>query len=74
MTEMNKSANRVINHVIQSGELATIHKHGEPIAEIRPVMPDAVRRRALDSLGDGLRIHVEKPIDEVIEAGRRRGF
>lgn len=73
MAEMNKRANGVINQVARTGESATIYKHGEPIAEIRPLLPDALRKRALARLAAGPQIPVRRRVSEVIQAGRRRG-
>ena len=73
MAEVNKKANTIINQVARSGEVATIYKHGKPIAEIRPVRADGARKDALAYLAGIQPVRVEKRIDEVVEAGRKRG-
>ena len=74
MAEMNKRANSIINRVARSGEPATVYKHGEPIAEIRPLQANVSRKRALAHLSQVLPIRVNKGVDEVIQAGRQRGI
>ncbi len=73
MAEMNKRANSVINKVAESGESATVYKHGEPIAEIRPLQANASRKRALADLSQAVPIRVNEAVDKVIQAGRQRG-
>jgi antitoxin (DNA-binding transcriptional repressor) of toxin-antitoxin stability system len=73
MADVNKKANAIINQVAQSGEVATIYKHGKPIAEIHPVSTGNARRDAIAYLTGIKPIKVGKRIDAVMEAGRKRG-
>lgn len=54
MAEMNKRGSSIINRVDRSGEPATVYKHGEPIAEIRPLQANVSRKRALAHLSQVL--------------------
>ena len=74
MAEVNKKANLIINRVAESGESATIFKHGKPIAEIRPIPNSNDRDAALEYLFNLQPIKVKKAVSAVIEAGRRRGI
>jgi antitoxin (DNA-binding transcriptional repressor) of toxin-antitoxin stability system len=74
MAEINKRANLIINQVSESGEVATIMKHGKPIAEIRPIPSQGVREDALAYLTALEPVKVEQPVEKVIKAGRRRGI
>ena len=74
MGEVNKKANLIINRVAESGESATIFKHGKPIAEIRPIPNAKDRDTALEYLIHLQPIKVKKAVSAVIEAGRRRGI
>ena len=74
MADVNKKANTIINQVAESGEVAIIYKHGKPIAEIRPIRPDEARSSALAYLAGIEPTPVDTPIDDAIEAGRRRSL
>ncbi len=74
MAEINKRANLIINQVSESGEVATIMKHGKPIAEIRPIPSQGVREDALAYLTALEPVKVEQPVEKVIKEGRRRGI
>lgn len=73
MGEVNKKANLIINRVAESGESATIFKHGKPIAEICPIPNTNNRDAALEYLTHLQPIKVKKAVGAVIEEGRRRG-
>ena len=74
MAEINKRANLIINQVSESGEIATIMKHGKPIAEIRPIPSQDVREDALAYLIALEPVKVEQPVEKAIKAGRKRGI
>ena len=50
MAEINKQANSIVRWVIETGQTATVLKHGRPVAEIRPLSDAPRRERALDIL------------------------
>ena len=74
MAEINKRANLIINQVAESGEVATIMKHGKPIAEIRPIPSKDAREDALAYLIALEPVKVEQSVEKVIKAGRKRGI
>lgn len=74
MVEMNKKANQIINQVAESGETAVILKHGEAIAEIRPVATHSDRVAALSYLRQLKPMKVKHQIEKVVEEGRQRGI
>ncbi len=73
MVEMNKKANQIINHVAESGETVVILKHGQAIAEIRPVAYRSNRAAALSKLQQLQPIKVKQPIENIVAKGRQRG-
>lgn len=74
MVEMNKKANQIINQVARTGEPILIVKHGEPIAEIRPIDNETAKVQALSYLRGLTPIKVKQSLVSVIDHGRRRGF
>lgn len=76
MVEINKEASRIVNRVTQTGEPATIYKHGKAIAEIRPLTDKTVTERdiAYQNLLSLQAAKVVEPITEVIAKSRRRGL
>lgn len=74
MAEVNKKANTIINQVAQSGEVATIYKHGKPIAEIRPIHSNNARKNALAYLASIKPVKVSIALDDVIKEGHKRGI
>lgn len=74
MADVNKKGNTIINQVVESGEVAVILKHGKPIAEIRPLIQDGEKGRAIDFLSTLEPVSVSTPLEDVIQKGRQRGF
>ncbi len=74
MVEMNKKANQIINQVAASGETVVIVKHGEAIAEIRPVAAHSNKVAALAYLRQLKPTKVKQRIEQVVEEGRQRGI
>lgn len=74
MADVNKKGNTIINQVVESGEVAVILKHGKPIAEIRPLVQDGERGRAIEFLSALEPVAVTTPVDDVIQKGRKRGI
>ena len=74
MADVNKKANMIVNRVVETGEPATIMKHGKPIAEIRPLPAEAERDRAIAFLSVLEPVPVTKPLEDVIADGRKRGI
>ena len=74
MADVNKKGNMIVNQVVKSGEVAVIVKHGKPIAEIRPLTSDKTRDKAIDYLFQLEPVKVSKPLEQVIEDGRKRGL
>ena len=74
MADVNKKPNRIINQVVDSGEPAIIHKHGKPIAEIRPLPQGTERDKAMEFLATLEPVEVSTPLESVIEQGRSRGL
>jgi len=76
MVEINKEASSIVNRVAETGETATIYKHGKPIAEIRPLIDEnaTAREIAYRNLISLQPAKVNQPIAEVIAKGRRRGI
>jgi antitoxin (DNA-binding transcriptional repressor) of toxin-antitoxin stability system len=75
MVEINKEASSIVNRVAETGETATIYKHGKPFAEIRPLtdLHANMREIAYRKLLRFQSAKVDEPIIEVIAKGRRRG-
>ncbi len=73
MAEINKKANQIINQVAESGETVVILKHGQAIAEIRPVAAHSNRAAALSYLRKLQPIKVKEPVENVVAKGRQRG-
>jgi antitoxin (DNA-binding transcriptional repressor) of toxin-antitoxin stability system len=73
MVEINKEASSIVNRVAETGESATIYKHGKPIAEIRALTDKNVTERDI-AYRNLLRLQpakVDEPTIEVIAKGRR---
>jgi antitoxin (DNA-binding transcriptional repressor) of toxin-antitoxin stability system len=74
MADVNKKGNMIINQVVESGEIAVIVKHGKPIAEIRPLLANDDRDRAIAYLASLEPVPVRTPLDQLIADGRKRGL
>ncbi|MDE0680818.1 MAG: hypothetical protein OXI11_11525 [Gammaproteobacteria bacterium] len=70
MAEMNRKPNQIINRVVNSGEPAIVLKHGKPIAEIRPLLKNTGRDKAIAYLSRLEPVTVSTPLEEVLHEGR----
>lgn len=74
MAEINKQANSIVRRVIETGQTATVLKHGRPVAEIRPLSDAPRRERALDILCAFEPVPVTIEPEAVLAGVRTRGL
>lgn len=74
MADVNRNPNQIINRVVDYGEPAIVLKHGNPIAEIRPLPNNAERDKAIAYLSALEPKAVNAPLEQAISEGRRRGL
>ncbi|MEE4203756.1 MAG: hypothetical protein V2I45_09000 [Halieaceae bacterium] len=74
MSEVNRSANQIVNRVVVSGESALIFKHGKPIAEIRPYQNSDDAKSARDFILNFEPVPVKESPESLLANARQRGL